>query len=462
MDGSGAYGLAASAAVSTGLTQINEIDNQLVHSNDHIKETISKLTTQLDFLFSNSNLHKDKFLQQYVFAIPARNVPLNVLSTFHKIASISRDVKVIKEAVAASEMVQLCDDGEGVQRRIPAAQLPPNYFDDYTVYVENLPTHTSHDLLKEYFSPFGEVTHISLPRFSKSRNFKGFAFVEFSHKSAAEAAVIGHRHLQTEKLLSGGVEHPEGRKDRVSGGMLVMHKSEWKEAKKLVKCQSSSSARPTKSSLSDMMGTLLRVEGIPTGDDTVSFAKLKAAVSVPARPAYVDCPQLFEHGRASAPTTVTVSAIVRYRTAADAQKALQYFQAVANPPCVLAQSRLTASVITGDAEVAYLKEVCAKQQSYQLRKPVAAASTSSCGTKRRRADAALFLATRTDTAYPDSMLEKAARADKDTAYPDNASEKASCADKDMAYPDNVLEKGEEDAEQAEAPTTKRMRRDTDR
>ncbi|KAF1330716.1 hypothetical protein FI667_g4646, partial [Globisporangium splendens] len=46
-----------------------------------------------------------------------------------------------------------------------------------------------HDSLRKLLSKFGKVNLVSMPRFSHSKKFKGFAFVEFASVSAAENVV---------------------------------------------------------------------------------------------------------------------------------------------------------------------------------------------------------------------------------------------------------------------------------
>ena len=50
-------------------------------------------------------------------------------------------------------------------------------FDERMLYVENLPSFTTPDMLGNLFSPFGSILHISLPK-HKGKEVKGFAFIE--------------------------------------------------------------------------------------------------------------------------------------------------------------------------------------------------------------------------------------------------------------------------------------------
>ncbi len=57
-----------------------------------------------------------------------------------------------------------------------------------TIYVENLPSQCCHDDLRSYFSRFGPVVYVSLPRFTGGPT-KGFAFLEFEDAACVERAL---------------------------------------------------------------------------------------------------------------------------------------------------------------------------------------------------------------------------------------------------------------------------------
>ena len=62
---------------------------------------------------------------------------------------------------------------------------------DFQVYVENIPSTSNHDTLKEIFSRFGNVEYVSLPKFKTTGDIKGFAFVEFADEESARRACAG-------------------------------------------------------------------------------------------------------------------------------------------------------------------------------------------------------------------------------------------------------------------------------
>jgi len=58
-----------------------------------------------------------------------------------------------------------------------------------TLYVNNIHRAISDDILRAYFSQFGEITSCCIVKDSESRQSKGFGFVEFESRVACEHAL---------------------------------------------------------------------------------------------------------------------------------------------------------------------------------------------------------------------------------------------------------------------------------
>ncbi len=59
------------------------------------------------------------------------------------------------------------------------------------IYVGNLSYDVTEDELRQQFTPFGEVTAVTIPMDRDSGRSKGFGFVEMPSKTKAEAAITG-------------------------------------------------------------------------------------------------------------------------------------------------------------------------------------------------------------------------------------------------------------------------------
>jgi splicing factor, arginine/serine-rich 2 len=59
---------------------------------------------------------------------------------------------------------------------------PPNVDGMYTLKVDNVPSNVSPDALKDFFTPYGEIGDIHIPRRFGTHEAKGYAFVRFLDK----------------------------------------------------------------------------------------------------------------------------------------------------------------------------------------------------------------------------------------------------------------------------------------
>ncbi|RYE99903.1 MAG: hypothetical protein EOO41_00350, partial [Methanobacteriota archaeon] len=177
---------------------------------------LAAIRERLEFLFSDSNLAKDRYMQAVTgYRVPGAppvrelsdvdrsrwdvtsdgTVPLALLLTFPRLRALTRDVSTAAAAAASSSLLVVSDDGARIHRRLPFAPPELALMDARTVYVEDVPPQAQHDALRTYFARFGAVLHVSLPREPKQRLRKGFAFIEFATPEAAQAAAAAHRIL---------------------------------------------------------------------------------------------------------------------------------------------------------------------------------------------------------------------------------------------------------------------------
>lgn len=65
--------------------------------------------------------------------------------------------------------------------------------------MEKYPPDSDHDTLRKLFSKYGKVVHVSLPRNPNTREFKGFAFIEFSTVQAVEEVCLAKEQFKAMK-----------------------------------------------------------------------------------------------------------------------------------------------------------------------------------------------------------------------------------------------------------------------
>uniref|UniRef100_A0A1B6F4I5 Uncharacterized protein n=1 Tax=Cuerna arida TaxID=1464854 RepID=A0A1B6F4I5_9HEMI len=148
------------------------------------KQLYNNLLTLMEFYLGDVNLSKDRFLAQRIQGKPFVYIDLSVFLTFNKVKALTQDVEDLANAIRESKILQLSEDKTQVCRKTPINRK--ENADECTLYVEQLGPQMDHEFLFKLFSRYGPVDYVSLPRFSHSGKFKGFAFVEFKNPQAAK------------------------------------------------------------------------------------------------------------------------------------------------------------------------------------------------------------------------------------------------------------------------------------
>lgn len=169
------------------------------------KGVYRRLVKQMEFYFSDANLRQSKFLLPLYQADPW--ITLRTFLTFNKVAGMLLEIlgdKAEEEAkvaeltkalsVVESETIHLSDCKTKVGRKIPFTPSLPTKVDSCTVYVENLPSEADHDYIRNFFSSYGIVQYVSIPKFKSGRS-KGFAFVEFDSTEMVEKVLSEFSHV---------------------------------------------------------------------------------------------------------------------------------------------------------------------------------------------------------------------------------------------------------------------------
>uniref|UniRef100_A0A1I8PMY0 La protein homolog n=1 Tax=Stomoxys calcitrans TaxID=35570 RepID=A0A1I8PMY0_STOCA len=164
-------------------------------------ETISpverKIMRQVEYYFGDSNLNRDKFLLDQIAKDSDGWVPISVLLTFKRLASLSTDAAVIAEACAKSDegLVEVSEDKSKI-RRHPERPMPEHNeerrkdISSRTAYAKGFPLDSTMDELLEYFAGFEKVVHINMRKYldkpTKTYKFKGSVFATFEKKEQTE------------------------------------------------------------------------------------------------------------------------------------------------------------------------------------------------------------------------------------------------------------------------------------
>lgn len=153
-----------------------------------VKQLLADIAKQVDFWFSDVNLHKDRFLREQMEKARDGYIDISLLASFNKMKKLSTDVKLIARAIKNSSVVELNLDCTRIRRRAPLGDRPQD-IDCRTVYAELLPKNVNHSWIERVFGKCGNVVYISIPRYKSTGDPKGFAFIEFETPEQAAKAI---------------------------------------------------------------------------------------------------------------------------------------------------------------------------------------------------------------------------------------------------------------------------------
>lgn len=153
-----------------------------------VKQLLAEVKKQVEFWFSDVNLHKDRFMKNIIEQSRDGYVDISVLTSFNRMKKLTKDVKLIARALKNSAIVEVNLQGTHVRRKDPLGESPKDV-DNRTVYVELLPKSVTHVWLERVFSKCGNVVYVSIPRYRSTGHPKGFAFVEFETEEQARKAI---------------------------------------------------------------------------------------------------------------------------------------------------------------------------------------------------------------------------------------------------------------------------------
>ncbi|XP_055701539.1 la protein homolog [Phlebotomus papatasi] len=199
----------------------------------------SSIIRQVEYYFGDTNLARDKFLQEQVAKDSDGWVTLTVLLTFKRLAALTTDPDVVCKALdkstSAPKIVEISEDRTKM-RRHPENPLPEQNEEtrkevqSRTVYVKGFPVESTIEDLLEYFQPFEKVINIQMRRRPDKKDgetvhvFKGSCFVTFSTREQAQEFISKEkveyketdliRMFKADYLEKSKLEHAEEKKKK--------------------------------------------------------------------------------------------------------------------------------------------------------------------------------------------------------------------------------------------------------
>ncbi|KAL4442520.1 hypothetical protein ABPG77_005104 [Micractinium sp. CCAP 211/92] len=162
--------------------------------------TKDRLRQQIEFYFSDSNLPRDKFLQEKVAADADGYVDIALLSIFQRVRGLLKStvndvakvpeqtVADVADALEGSSSLALSADRKRVRRAaaLKEADEVAREVDERSLYASPFPFDATLDALSDFFRQHGSVQCVRMRRHLQSKDFKGSVFVEFSSVEEAQ------------------------------------------------------------------------------------------------------------------------------------------------------------------------------------------------------------------------------------------------------------------------------------
>jgi len=167
-----------------------------------------KVIRQLEYYFGDSNLQRDKFLQDEIKKDPEGWISLETMlkvstDSYHNITLIysqfkrlgdmvNGDGKTIVSCLKGSDtkLIQVAEDESKIRRN--PDMVVPAFDDNYkrlqknrTCYVKGFEVDMTLDTLQEFFEPMGSES-VYMKRVPLSKQFKGSVFVTFKTQKEAD------------------------------------------------------------------------------------------------------------------------------------------------------------------------------------------------------------------------------------------------------------------------------------
>ncbi|KAG8630129.1 hypothetical protein KVT40_001748 [Elsinoe batatas] len=158
-----------------------------------------EIRRQVEFYFSDANLHQDAFLLRETGGSKNRPFPLKQLHTFKRMRRF-QPFSAVLAAVKDSKVLQVNDHDE-ITRKTPMSgdydeedtRQNKRIYEEKsmarTVYAKGFgeETETTQTDIEEFFAPYGDVSAVRLRRWSAQGEFKGSVLVEFADEETAKS-----------------------------------------------------------------------------------------------------------------------------------------------------------------------------------------------------------------------------------------------------------------------------------
>ena len=325
-----------------------------------------EIKQKLEFYLSDENLIHDKFLTN-ILKREGNGVKLETFLDFNKIRLFLNEIKDIEEK--KKMLIKACENSDKIyysqkdkkiyrKKEFDISSVNLDFLDDCTVYIENLPPNTTHDVLFEIFKKY-KIKYISLPKYKKSGQCKGFSFITFNSIENANEVIKNFNKSLPNELYKINVKE--------NNFLKIISKKEWLEQKKnfkeyklslqkinqknFINCSDGSEYIENKEKI--MKGTLIKLYSF---DETFKLKDIKILVSNFIKPIFIDY------------DIKTGIAILRFASPLLANEFLNVFNEKNKLIELINKVTIKCEKIEGKEEEEYLEKVSKLMEDFKVKK----------------------------------------------------------------------------------------------
>ncbi|CAH0557864.1 unnamed protein product [Brassicogethes aeneus] len=294
-----------------------------------------KIIKQVEYYFGDINFPRDKFLQEKIKEDEGW-IPIKVLLTFKRLASISDDPEVIAAAVEKSEnkLVLVSEDKSKVKRN-PEQPIPEQNeerqkeLQKRSAYAKGFPLDEQLNDIILFMEPYGEIDCV-IRRTLKDHKFKGSCFIVFKNfddcKKFVELESVKYK--ETELIRKFQNKYHEDKKKEIE------------ERKKAQKEKKEANEKQQEKQIELPKAAVIHFTGIPEGT-SVTREELKEMAKEYLEAQFID----FNKG--------DLEGHIRFPAEGDAK---EFLKKVEDVEVKIGEVILKFRLIEGDEEVEYLKK----------------------------------------------------------------------------------------------------------
>ncbi|XP_014681985.1 PREDICTED: lupus La protein-like [Priapulus caudatus] len=311
-------------------------------------ELEQKIIRQIEYYFGDSNLSRDRFLQEQI-KLDDGWIPLDTMVKFNRLKAISEDISLYASAMkkAKRQLVEVSEDCLKI-RRFPSKPLPENTEERRAdikarnIYAKGFPLDMSLDDVVVFLEKYGPVESVAMRR-TIERKFKGSIFALFETKEAAKSFLECTEKFNENELLRLSKEGYFNKKNAEKSKMKTKPAGDKKEPDNDF------------SGIQDKIefGMILHLTGFAAES---TREHIKELLTPHGTVAWVD----FSKGDSEA--------WVRFTGDHKAQEVLEKVTTAGEGKLIVNDSELQGSVLEGDEETTHWKQILAKQAEGRDRK----------------------------------------------------------------------------------------------